>query len=136
MLDLRPSFFWEDLLRTTDRVSYSQPEVDLLLKILKRGRRKGRDCHFGITTEDFDGDTIRHLAARGLVLVSSPVQLGQTFALVKCKTGWSIFGQRKVLYRSFLGATFLDDWVIGSTFPSWILAAGSIGDVYRRNGFR
>lgn len=116
-----------DIRKATSRCSYTASELDMLVNYLEGNHRKGLDTALSALCNE---DT----AKDGILIISSPDQLGTDILLVKLNAGKGLFGGQKATYGFYLGMVRYDFYQPGATYKSFPVALTSINNIYRATG--
>ncbi|WP_429224186.1 hypothetical protein [Inquilinus ginsengisoli] len=120
------------IIGTTSRLPFTAFEVKILIEAMENGRSKGRD----LALHPVYVNNFEEVVSEGVIALSSPLQLQRDFVFVKVNAGRGFFGRQKAGYASFIGSVMGDEFTPGAVFKSWMVAATSIGNVYRGMGLR
>lgn len=128
---------FEHILAGTQILPFTAPEFSVAVETVNTRKNKGTDLSLGhpVFCPEFSQSV--ELAQNGVLLFHSPYQLECAFLFIKANAGRGLFGRQKAVYPSYVGSDFnLDEWAVGTTFKSWIMATTSIGNVYRGYGYK
>lgn len=116
-----------DIHKATSRCSYTARELEMLVNHLEANHRKGLDT---VLNTLCDEDTVKD----GILIISSPEQIGRDIVLVKLNAGKGLFGGQKAAYGFYLGMVEYDSYQPGATYKHFAVAITSINNIYRAIG--
>lgn len=127
---------FDTILATTNRLSFDNNELKVVIEGVKARRERGTDLCMGDPVLTPEWDAVKKAAENGVVFLHSPEMLRKRFAFVKVNAGRGLFGRQKAAFNWYLGDLDHDDWTAGGVATNWAMAVTSIGNVYRFEGYR
>lgn len=116
-----------DIRKATSRCSYNTKELDVLVNYIEYNQKRGLDTRLNaVCNEDIFND--------GILIISSPDQIGRDIVLVKLNAGKGLFGGQKAAYGFYLGMVEYDSYQPGATYKHFAVAITSINNIYRAIG--
>lgn len=127
----------EQIIGSARTLPFTQSEGYIALDTIKLRHAKGTDLSLGHPLYTHSLADYLEAANEGAILLHSPEQLSAGFLFIKSDAGRGLLGGQKAVYASYYGSELSEDaWFAGAIFKSFRIAATSIGNLYRAEGYR
>lgn len=93
----------EDILRTTNRLAYTETEIRHTMTFIKKELANDLDVNFHKVMMSDGRDDVRCWLEEGVLIIACP-QIHSDFVFVKVNAGRGLLGRQKARFANYLGS--------------------------------